>query len=88
MTTKIDRFGRIVIPKRLRDDLGLGAGSEVVIEEHRQAIVVRLAQEPGGMSMEKGFLVASGKPEKPVDIVEWIKQERDRRIRTVSGLGR
>jgi AbrB family looped-hinge helix DNA binding protein len=32
MRTTIDSAGRVVIPKRLRDEVGLGAGQEVDIE--------------------------------------------------------
>ncbi len=37
METTIDRFGRVVIPKRLRDDLGLKVGEPLVIEERAEA---------------------------------------------------
>jgi AbrB family looped-hinge helix DNA binding protein len=32
MRTTIDAAGRIVVPKRLREELGLGAGTEVELE--------------------------------------------------------
>lgn len=33
MEATVDKFGRIVIPKRVRDDLGIKAGTVVLLEE-------------------------------------------------------
>lgn len=43
MTTTIDAAGRIVIPKPLRDRLGLSGGAEVVVAEHDGVIEIRPA---------------------------------------------
>jgi len=32
METTLDKFGRIVIPKKIRDDFNLGAGMQILIE--------------------------------------------------------
>ena len=44
MRTTIDAAGRLVIPKRLRERLGLGAGGEVDLEEHDGVIEIRPVQ--------------------------------------------
>lgn len=40
MRTTIDKAGRIVVPKKLRDRLGLVAGTEVEIDEDGSALRV------------------------------------------------
>ena len=41
MQTTIDRFGRIVLPKKLRDDFNLEPGSQIYIEESGQEIILK-----------------------------------------------
>jgi AbrB family looped-hinge helix DNA binding protein len=36
--TIVDRFGRIVIPKKIRDDFNLEAGTQIRFEESEQGI--------------------------------------------------
>ena len=40
MEATLDRFGRIVIPKKIRDDFNLQAGTQIYIEETEQAIIL------------------------------------------------
>ena len=40
MDATLDRFGRIVIPKKVRDNLDLGPGSQMRIEEIDYGIVL------------------------------------------------
>ena len=41
METTLDKFGRIVIPKEIRDDFNLKPGSQIRIEESEQAIIIK-----------------------------------------------
>lgn len=41
MRTHIDAAGRVVVPKRLRELLGLEAGGEVEIREHDGVVEIR-----------------------------------------------
>jgi AbrB family looped-hinge helix DNA binding protein len=41
MHTTIDRAGRLVVPKQIRDRLHIGAGAEVEIEERDGVIEIR-----------------------------------------------
>ena len=38
--TKIDRFGRVLIPKELREDLGLSPGTPLTIEQRGREIAL------------------------------------------------
>lgn len=53
MTTKfrIDKSGRVVLPKSLRDELGLAAGDTLEIESRGGQIILR--RERGGPSLRK-----------------------------------
>ena len=42
---RVTEKGQVTIPKELRDEFGLGAGSEVVFERGADAIIVRKVSE-------------------------------------------
>lgn len=44
MSYRVGTKGQIVIPKAVRDDLGLSAGTEVEIVQHDDQVVVRRAR--------------------------------------------
>ena len=46
METTIDAAGRLVVPKAIRDRLGLRAGSRVILEERDGAVVIEPAPVP------------------------------------------
>jgi AbrB family looped-hinge helix DNA binding protein len=60
MVTTIDQAGRIVIPKPIRDRLGLRGGEQVQVEEREGEIVVSRPR-PGArlVRTEHGLLTAS-----------------------------
>jgi AbrB family looped-hinge helix DNA binding protein len=58
--TTIDKFGRLVIPKNIRDRLGLKAGVEVEIEEHDNEIVIRQVGHRLPLRVEDGVLIFEG----------------------------
>jgi len=53
MTTKLtlDKTGRLVLPKRLRDELGLAAGDTLEIERRGEQITLRPVRR--GVSLRK-----------------------------------
>ena len=72
-TAKLDRAGRLMVPRKFREELGLGEGSE---------LVVRL--EDGGLRVEtretalrrmQAYLKQFGKPGKPV-VEEFLKERQ------------
>ena len=60
--TIVDRFGRIVIPKKIRDDFNLKAGTPIRIEESEHAIILTPVHEEPNLHMKDGVLVFSGSP--------------------------
>ena len=60
METTIDAAGRIVVPKALRDRLGLTAGSRLDISEYGTGLAVLPKSRTATIVEENGRLVASG----------------------------
>ena len=92
MDVSIDKFGRILIPKPIRDWLGLEAGTELqleVVEDGmgERAIALRASQEKPLLVEEDGLLVYTGSlQQENVDVVEHLRRDRQDRARRQSGL--
>lgn len=61
MLVAIDKFGRLVLPKCMRDDLGLRAGDRLEAVEEEDRIVLRPAGDEQPVKVEDGVLVFSGR---------------------------
>jgi len=44
MKAALDRFGRVIIPKKIREHLGLDAGKMLSIEENEGAVLLKPVQ--------------------------------------------
>ena len=62
METTLDKFGRIVIPKEIRDDFNLKPGSQIRIEESDQAIILKPFEGEPNLHWKDGVFVFSGTP--------------------------
>jgi AbrB family looped-hinge helix DNA binding protein len=60
MRTTIDSAGRIVVPKPLRDALGLSPGSTVEISRYGAGLQLLPMRRTARLEDEPGILVASG----------------------------
>lgn len=81
MRTTIDRAGRVVVPKQLRDRLGLDGGSELDIDERDGAIEIRPRRAEIVLSeAEDGRLVLDAPPGTPrmtdADVRDLIDRSR------------
>ncbi len=83
MKAKIDRFGRIVVPKEIRDRHGLVPGSVVEIEDSTEKIVLRLLTDLPGLIEKDGILVFRGRATGDFDST--IRSLRDERLRKSGG---
>ncbi|MBI5018037.1 MAG: AbrB/MazE/SpoVT family DNA-binding domain-containing protein [Deltaproteobacteria bacterium] len=61
METTIDRFGRVLIPKKVRDDLGLRPGTALKVEELGRAVRLSPLTEETVLADEGGILVFTGR---------------------------
>lgn len=82
----VDKFGRVVLPKALRDEHGLGPGERVDVEERPEGIVLRPARQRNVVTQKDGLLVFSGQPEG--DLTQALARHRRERIGRESALER
>ena len=87
MKITIDKAGRIVVPKPLRDRLGMTPGTELVVETDGDGLVIRPARPGGELVRRDGVLVhhATGPRTADIDVVDLIRRERDGRSRQLPG---
>ncbi len=77
METTVDRFGRVVIPKRVRDDLGLHPGTVLRVEERGGAVRLSALHEEESLVEEDGVLVFRGRAEGDlVSVAEKLREAR------------
>ncbi len=79
MTTKIDKFGRILIPKPMRQRMGLLPGSPVsLVEGDGGTVQITAEHSEPLLEMQDGLLVYTGPIGEidPVDAVHQIYEER------------
>ena len=77
MNVVVDRFGRLVLPKTVRNHFGLEAGSELDLEEVAGTIVLRLVDERPSLEMDNGVLVFTGKAVGNIeDVLTQVRNDR------------
>ena len=81
METSVDRFGRIVIPKKIRDDFNLKAGTPIRIKESDQAIILTPLHGESNLRVKDGILVFSGKPLE--DLGDAVTKHREEHIKSI-----
>jgi AbrB family looped-hinge helix DNA binding protein len=78
MITTLDKFGRIIIPKRLRKTLGIDNNTILNISDDGKRIIIEKAKEEIPIIEKDGILVYTGKLEDKN--FELIKSDRKKRI--------
>jgi AbrB family looped-hinge helix DNA binding protein len=82
MKTTLDRFGRVVVPKDIRDRLGLKPGVEIEIDEKENEVVLKLVDHEPSLMVKEGVLVYSGKA--TGNLREAVRTHRDERLRKIA----
>jgi AbrB family looped-hinge helix DNA binding protein len=83
MQLTIDKFGRIVIPKALRDGLQLISGTVLEVEEKADHLVLRPFHEQPVLVRRNGFLIHTGTTSSLPDTI--LKKEREARLLKLAG---
>ena len=83
MKLLIDRSGRIVVPKPLRERLGFRPDSEIEVVEEPGGLILRSLVEKPPMIKVDGFWVHQGVAEKGVDWDRVVDDVREERIQSV-----
>jgi AbrB family looped-hinge helix DNA binding protein len=82
METTVDKFGRIVIPKRLREDLGLRPGTKLEIESVGEDVLLKPVHEEPHVVDKEGVLVFTGSASG--NLLEAIKRQRQERTEKIT----
>ena len=83
MKLRIDRAGRMVLPKSLRSRLGLKREGELEAVESSDGVLLRPVEHEPAMIRVSGLWVHTGKPEPGLDwrhIIDDVREERDREV--------
>ena len=82
MTTKVslDKGGRLVLPKSLRNEMQLEPGDTLVLERDGERITLRPVRPEAPLQKELGIWVYEGEPS-DLSIPELIDRERTKRLR-------
>lgn len=83
MTVTIDKAGRIVVPKELRQRLGLGPNTELEIVDHPNGILLRPLESRPSLVKVNGMLVHQGRLEEGADLDRLLESVREERIRQI-----
>ncbi len=78
MSITIDGTGRLVIPKKIRDEMNLVPGSELEIESIGGEIRIRVPVSKPCLVKQDGFLIFDGGGKTDIDIADFINKERDK----------
>jgi len=80
MTLRIDRAGRIVVPKPIRDRLGLRAGMDLELAEGPDGIVLRRPGRSPRLVKKGRLLVYAGPVRQGYDLSRAVEADRESRM--------
>lgn len=84
--TEIDKAGRVVVPKKLRDALHLVPGTRLILQQQGESIILQTESQPRGLYLKNGTLVYdAGAGSFPGDIRNWIEKDREDHDRVLLG---
>ena len=87
-TITMDRAGRVVLPKAVRDELNLSAGDSLELSSDSDGLTLRPARASGRM-IRKGVFWVMAKSHNPApmqDPVEMIREMREERMNRILGI--
>lgn len=80
----LDRAGRLMIPKALREELHLSPGDMLQLESEGDRITLRPVRHEALLKKEQGVWVFQGEPVN-ASIPDLIDQQREKRLRELTG---
>lgn len=81
METTIDKFGRVLIPKGVREEIGLEPGTVLEIEKANGKVLLHVQGSKPTMVDKQGVLVFTGTA--TADLVDAVKNHRQERLRRI-----
>jgi AbrB family looped-hinge helix DNA binding protein len=86
MKLRLDKLGRVVLPKPLRARYGLRPGTELEVSEGAQEFILRPARSSPTMVNDRGIWVHQGVPQAEVDLAKVIREDRGERLKRLGGM--
>lgn len=86
MELQIDKAGRIVLPKKIRERLRLRPGSALKVEEGPEGLFLRPVERRASLVEKDGLLVHMGQASPGFDWTRAVEEQREERIKDVAGL--
>jgi AbrB family looped-hinge helix DNA binding protein len=86
MQVTIDKAGRIVVPKPIRDRLGLQPDTTLRVVESADGILLRPSSWQNELQRDRdGWLVFTGGPSTDIDWNHLVEDLREERMRKIGG---
>jgi AbrB family looped-hinge helix DNA binding protein len=86
MEISIDKAGRLILPKPIRDRLGLREDSKLRVHSTAEHVVLTPVKPPAGLIRDQdGWLVFSGGLAPEMDWGSLVEKDREERIRKIGG---
>ncbi len=82
---EIDKSGRLVVPKKIRDAMHLVPGTRLTLHQEGETIVLRPESQGGELIEKDGFLVWRSSVPVTFDVVAEIERDRDDRMQEIVG---
>jgi AbrB family looped-hinge helix DNA binding protein len=86
MNVKMDKAGRIILPKPVRDRFRLQEGSDLELEEGPEGLLLKPVNLRPSMVKKNGVWVHLGEVPRGFDWADVVDSARDERIKDASGL--
>lgn len=83
METTLDRFGRVVIPKKIRDRLSLKPGGTLNVDAVGDHVVLKPVGQSPAVETEQGVLVFTGRA--TGELAGAVEAQREKRLAAVRG---
>ena len=79
MGITIDKAGRLVLPKPIRDRFNLVEGTRLEVEMEADGVRLRVPSDGGALRRKQGILVHHGSSVVQLDVAKFICGERESR---------
>ena len=87
MKLRVDKLGRVVLPKPLRARYGLHPGTELEISEGVQEFALRPSRNSPIWAQNQGIWVHHGVvPQGGLDLLKALNQDREERLQHLGGI--
>jgi AbrB family looped-hinge helix DNA binding protein len=83
MIVTIDKAGRITVPKKFRQRLGLRRNTDLEIVDHPNGRLLRMQQSRPSLVKINGLLVHHGRLEEGADLDRVLESAREERIQDI-----